>query len=528
MRTVSMLLVTALTAFSCKDHILGARPEAPTGTGYCAVQSLLQAECISCHSGGAPQGDLDLSGDIHAAVVNVVSAQTNEYLLVAPGDANASLLYLKMAGTQPSSAGNLMPPEGLLDEAHLEVVRDWIDAGASSECDAQQPGDTNPPDTADTAYGEGWCQVLGTLNAQCVGCHSASSAMGGLDLESDPYAALVNASSTVSSDIIRVVPENRDASLLWRKLNNTQSADEGDMMPPAGLLSSTALDNIGTWIDDGASDACDEPPSDTGINEGYHPDGWADADQHGMGAKMGELPCINCHGEDLNGGLAGVSCDECHDKGWRNNCTFCHGGTDNPSGAPPRDIDNQSNTSTLSFQAHSAHVTASDTHDGFECSECHTTPTNVLSLGHVLVGDTTPGQAEVNFTDGLSQAASWNGQTCTNLYCHGYAGQDNGSMDHDDAEAACGSCHPAGASSEDAWEDRMSGEHHEHLRRGASCSDCHGSTVNTNGVIINTQQHVNGTVDISLPTGMSRTGSSCTGECHIDDREEEHRSNNWF
>ena len=159
------------------------------------------------------------------------------------------------------------------------------------------------------------------------------------------------------------------------------------------------------------------------------------------GAKHGELPCTNCHGEDLQGDLAGVSCDSCHDAGWRSDCTFCHGGTDNASGAPPRDIDGQSATGTLSFQAHTAHVTATANHAAFACAQCHDTPANALTPGHVLLGDTTPGQAEVRFSGGLSPAATWSGLSCSNLYCHGHNGDANGTMAHDAATPTCEGCH---------------------------------------------------------------------------------------
>ena len=33
-----------------------------------------------------------------------------------------------------------------------------------------------------------------------------------------------------------------------------------------------------------------------------------------------------------------MSCDDCHDEGWRTDCVFCHGGVDDTTGAPPEDI----------------------------------------------------------------------------------------------------------------------------------------------------------------------------------------------
>jgi cytochrome c551/c552 len=48
--------------------------------------------------------------------------------VVIPGDANGSLLAQKLLGTQAS--GVIMPPSGKLSDAEIEIILDWIKAGA--------------------------------------------------------------------------------------------------------------------------------------------------------------------------------------------------------------------------------------------------------------------------------------------------------------------------------------------------------------------------------------------------------------
>jgi len=116
---------------------------------------------------------------------------------------------------------------------------------------------------------------------------------------------------------------------------------------------------------------------------------------------------------------------------------------------------------------------------GFECTECHDQPDNVFTLGHVLLGDTTPDRAEVNFTAGISPEGTWDTSvgTCATLYCHGDGQEDNGEVSEDAAPPTCGECHPYLESSGSAWRG-MSGKHRDHLRiDGATCSMCHYQTM---------------------------------------------------
>lgn len=104
-----------------------------------------------------------------------------------------------------------------------------------------------------------WCGVQPVLADSCAtsGCHAASSAAGGLDLESDAYAALVEAPSTGEPSLQLVTPGDPDASILLQKVEGTQTV--GARMPPGTPLTDDTLAAIRTWIADGATD-CEGTP----------------------------------------------------------------------------------------------------------------------------------------------------------------------------------------------------------------------------------------------------------------------------
>jgi predicted CxxxxCH...CXXCH cytochrome family protein len=246
--------------------------------------------------------------------------------------------------------------------------------------------------------------------------------------------------------------------------------------------------------------------STTGV-AGYHPAGFADPEVHGMALKLQGEDCRNCHGEELDGGTVQVSCDECHTPQWRTDCTYCHGGTNDQSGAPPRDLNGETQRALLSFIAHDRHVSEYE-HAAYDCTECHTKPADVLSVGHIF--DDTPAQAEVDFSLGLSAEGSYDyAGGCSQIYCHSSGqssavGQATDSMEAPD----CGGCHPSTGTTNLAFT-LLSGRHAFHLGRGFQCQECHDPTAVTT--------HVNGQADVSFAAaGFNYTSAShsCEGTCH--------------
>ena len=88
-----------------------------------------------CHEGPAgpnlPAGlDLTTEQASFASIVGVASVQQPAMLRVAAGDADASYLIEKLDGT--AATGSRMPLGGsALDEATIDVIRAWIDGGAT-------------------------------------------------------------------------------------------------------------------------------------------------------------------------------------------------------------------------------------------------------------------------------------------------------------------------------------------------------------------------------------------------------------
>ena len=93
------------------------------------VEPLFAAECASCHSGSTPEADLLL--DDRDALIDAPATQA-DMPLVSPGDHLDSYLWHKLANTQAiaGGSGSAMPQGRVLDDELVDLVGDWIDAGA--------------------------------------------------------------------------------------------------------------------------------------------------------------------------------------------------------------------------------------------------------------------------------------------------------------------------------------------------------------------------------------------------------------
>lgn len=368
-------------------------------------------------------------------------------------------------------------------------------------------GTPTPPTTTTE---DGFCAVRRAFVQECVVCHDAQGAQGGLDLETDAIAALVNVTSDAYGSVL-VAPGDPNGSLLYRKVAGTQSGAEGDEMPPDGAIPAVAA-TIRTWIADGATDACGTPGTTTEPGR-YHPAGWDAPDVHGMATKFQtETDCRQCHGQDLGGGTSGVACDDCHAPRWETDCTFCHGGVLSTTGAPPEDIDDNDDPDTISFPPHEVHLSARITAQ-WDCDKCHVKPTEALTPGH-LFDDPTAGVAEVVVVGG----ATWSMGTCSDVYCHGN-GRRNGDISLADGPRDCGDCH-----GDSRTPTLLSGRHVDHIREGIACAECHADAQGSNA-IDQPAMHVDTHVDVNLPAAMTWTAATnrCDGTCHF----ERHSGRTW-
>jgi hypothetical protein len=125
-------------ALTCVDASNTGLPEPPV-TLTSIRETVFDGGCAfqACHDAQAPAGNLDLTGDVHAALVNqpVVTAET-DLPRVAPGDPEGSWLYQLLSKCEPrDDAGRVlahMPRNSptLLDPAVVAKIRAWIEGGA--------------------------------------------------------------------------------------------------------------------------------------------------------------------------------------------------------------------------------------------------------------------------------------------------------------------------------------------------------------------------------------------------------------
>jgi hypothetical protein len=94
--------------------------------------------CTKCHIGaGAPEGlQLDTTHS-YAMLVGVASAEQSNVSRVAPGDPDSSYIIRKLQDT-PGISGAQMPFGGpYLPQSTIDVIRQWITAGAPKPAAAQ-------------------------------------------------------------------------------------------------------------------------------------------------------------------------------------------------------------------------------------------------------------------------------------------------------------------------------------------------------------------------------------------------------
>jgi predicted CxxxxCH...CXXCH cytochrome family protein len=234
----------------------------------------------------------------------------------------------------------------------------------------------------------------------------------------------------------------------------------------------------------------------------YHPAGYAAGSTHGPDFFQNKATCQNatCHGATLTGS-GGPSCDKCH-SGWKTNCVFCHGGTDNQTGAPPVSVSGATSTSVRGVGAHSAHVGSSTRHASYDCATCHLKPADALSAGHIN------GSTAIQFS-GIASGASYNATSgqCSNVYCHGNGRGSNGSASWTGTiGSGCNTCHDDAVVNNNT----LSENHKKHFEKGITdCSRCHSCVINSNGTFNTPSRHVDGTVDDCFATG-----AHCAAGCH--------------
>ena len=132
-----LLLVAAGVAACGSDSPTGPTVPIAPPSGLSPTLSSIQREifnpsCVEHHGDHATEGDLDLQeGRSYAELVNRAAFQV-ALDRVEPNDPDNSYLILKVEG-RSGIVGDRMPPnEPFLTSAQINVIRQWIDAGAQN------------------------------------------------------------------------------------------------------------------------------------------------------------------------------------------------------------------------------------------------------------------------------------------------------------------------------------------------------------------------------------------------------------
>lgn len=97
-------------------------------------------------------------------------------------------------------------------------------------------------------------EIQPIFDANCVACHQAAGASGGLNLESgSAFKAIVSVKSG-ESPLFYIAPGKPEDSYLIRKLEGThvQAGGTGERMPLAGSLEQQSVTLIREWVKAGA------------------------------------------------------------------------------------------------------------------------------------------------------------------------------------------------------------------------------------------------------------------------------------
>jgi len=215
--------------------------------------------------------------------------------------------------------------------------------------------------------------------------------------------------------------------------------------------------------------------------------------------------CATCHSETMNANGT-IKAPAKHIDGTVQvvsmACNACHGGAVNA--APPVDTTSGSATTLVTVGAHQPHLLASSSlASPVACAECHVVPADAGAAGHL---DASP--AEVVFgalskTGGLTPVWNRTAGTCSSTYCHGASLAAGGTTTAplwtkvDNTQDTCTACHgnPPPA---------------PHVTM-SNCGLCHAATA-TGGAIAHPDQHIDGTLDVSLPTACNACHGSAAND----------------
>jgi predicted CxxxxCH...CXXCH cytochrome family protein len=261
------------------------------------------------------------------------------------------------------------------------------------------------------------------------------------------------------------------------------------------------------------------------LADAQHPAGWltlTSTDFHAYKAELNINSCLKCHVASGTATVTTVRCSDCHGAGWETNCTMCHGGTDNATGAPPvvtwaYRAPAQAAEAALRTGAHTSHLEATlGLSSPIACGECHVVPANAFSAGHIDGPTATLTWGALATHGGVSPSWTRGSASCSASYCHGNftnGKTGNAPVWTGTSQAACGTCHNVPPTSGTTI--NGVGAHTWHVVAAAGpnlgCGTCHTGYTAASVVAAT---HVNGTVDVqAIHAGQDAHGWNCSA-CH--------------
>ncbi|MBM4069473.1 MAG: DUF1553 domain-containing protein [Planctomycetes bacterium] len=208
------------------------------------VRPILLAKCSHCHGNKTQKAELALHSP------EAIRRGSESGPVIVPGKAAESKLFeLIHKGLMPPKRENKT-----LTKSEVEIIRRWIDAGASFGGAASKALSVSQHD------------VLPILHLRCVACHGRQLREGGLDLRT--RASILQGGKSGPA----LVPGKPDDSVILRRIH------AGDMPPRKRLIAAAVkpmepdeINKLTRWIALGAPEIADEPdvagtPADPLVN----------------------------------------------------------------------------------------------------------------------------------------------------------------------------------------------------------------------------------------------------------------------
>ena len=227
------------------------------------------------------------------------------------------------------------------------------------------------------------------------------------------------------------------------------------------------------------------PYTSTGVTPSYTPGALLGTDANNSNIKYSNATCSNiwCHSNAAPYGGTNTYVSVT----WSQtlNCGSCHANTG--SSAP-----------------HTKHITTYSANPNFTCNACH----SLTASNNTTISDRSKhvnATKDINFNAFANTGASWyaGAHQCSNTYCHSpgtsFTSPSHSGLLWSGTISSCSACHgyPPGYTSGSP----KANSHVEHVtNNGATCYNCHGSTVNSSNSISDYSKHVNKTYDLQ-PAG---------------------------